>query len=78
MAAIRCDDMSRFGPEALAIAKGDGRHARMLKTIARADLLILDDWGLSVLSATERRDLPEILEDRHGRGSHRDLIVRQT
>ncbi len=55
--------------EALAIAKGDGRHARMLKTIARVDLLILDDWGLAVLSATERRDLLEILEDRHGRGS---------
>lgn len=55
--------------EALAIAKGDGRHVRMLKTIARVDLLILDDWGLAVLSAAERRDLLEILEDRHGRGS---------
>lgn len=55
--------------EALAIARGDGRHARMLKTLARADLLILDDWGLSVLTPSERRDLLEILEDRHGRGS---------
>lgn len=36
----------------------------MRKTIARVDLLILDDWGLTVLSATERRDLLEILEDR--------------
>ena len=32
--------------EKLAIARGDGRHARMLKTLARTDLLILDDWGL--------------------------------
>jgi len=55
--------------EALAIARGDGRHARMMKAIARTDLLILDDWGLSVLTAMERRDMLEILEDRHGRGS---------
>jgi DNA replication protein DnaC len=55
--------------EALAIARGDGRHARMLKALARVDLVILDDWGLSVLALSERRDLLEILEDRHGRGS---------
>jgi len=29
--------------EALAIARGDGRHARMLKAIAKSELLILDD-----------------------------------
>jgi DNA replication protein DnaC len=55
--------------EALAIAKGDGRHTRLLKAIARIDVLILDDWGLAVLAPAERRDLLEILEDRHGRGS---------
>ena len=55
--------------EALALARGDGRHARMLKTIARLDVLIRDDWGLAVLAPSERRDLLEILEDRHGRGS---------
>lgn len=55
--------------EALALARGDGRHARMLKVIARLDVLILDDWGLAVLASSERRDLLEILEDRHGRGS---------
>ena len=55
--------------EALALARGDGRHARMLKALARVDLLILDDWGLSVLSQAEREDVLEILEDRHGRGS---------
>ena len=55
--------------EALALARGDGRYGRLLKTLARVDLLILDDWGLSVLTAPERRDLLEILEDRHGRAS---------
>src|ERR1700677_3534137 len=55
--------------EALALARGDGRYGRMLKTIGRVQLLILDDWGLSVLNPSERRDLLEILDDRHGRAS---------
>jgi DNA replication protein DnaC len=55
--------------EALALARGDGRYGRMLKTIGRVQLLILDDWGLSVLNPPERRDLLEILDDRHGRAS---------
>jgi DNA replication protein DnaC len=55
--------------EALALSRGDGRHARLLKTLARVELLILDDWGLSGLTQAEREDLLEILEDRHGRGS---------
>ena len=55
--------------EALALARGDGRFERILKTIARMDVLIIDDWGLAVLTAPERRDLLEILEDRHGRAS---------
>ena len=55
--------------EALALARGDGRYGRLLKTLGRVQLLILDDWGLSVLSAPERRDLLEILDDRHGRAS---------
>jgi DNA replication protein DnaC len=41
----------------------------LLKTIGRVQLLILDDWGLSVLNPPERRDLLEILDDRHGRAS---------
>ena len=32
--------------DALALARGDGRHARLLKTIARSQLLILDDWEI--------------------------------
>ena len=44
-----------------------GRHARVLKSIERTELLILDDWGLAVLTAPERRDLLEILEDRCAR-----------
>ena len=54
---------------ALDLARGDGRYAKLPASLARVDLLILDDWGLSVLNPPERRDLLEILDDRHGRAS---------
>lgn len=54
---------------ALALARGDGRYAAMLRKIARVDLLILDDWGPETLNADQRRDLLEIVEDRHDRRS---------
>jgi DNA replication protein DnaC len=50
----------------LALARGDGRYVSLLKTIARADLLVLDDWGLKNFIAEHQHDLLEILEDRHG------------
>ena len=49
----------------LPIAKGDGTYPRLLARLAKVDVLILDDWGLSKLIAEQRRDLLEILEDRH-------------
>jgi DNA replication protein DnaC len=55
--------------DALALARGDGRHARLLKSLARAELLILDDWGLAPMTSEQGRDLLEIVDDRHGRGS---------
>jgi DNA replication protein DnaC len=53
----------------LAIGRGDGRYARIMKNLARVDLLILDDFGLAPLTADSRRDLFEIVEERHGRKS---------
>ncbi len=53
----------------LAIARGDGSYERLMKSYARTDLIILDDWGLAPIGAAERRDLLEILEDRYGRRS---------
>jgi DNA replication protein DnaC len=55
--------------DALALARGDGRHARLLKSLARVELLILDDWGLTTLTAEQGRDILEIVEDRHNRRS---------
>ena len=53
----------------LATARGDGRYARIMRTISGAQLLILDDWGLEPLDDAGRHDLLEILEDRYGRKS---------
>jgi DNA replication protein DnaC len=55
--------------EELALARGDGRHPRIVRNLGRADLLILDDWGLEPLDAAARHDLLEILEERYGRRS---------
>ncbi len=52
--------------EDLALARGDGRYLKLMHTIAKADLILLDDWGLSSLTDREQRDFLEILEDRHG------------
>jgi DNA replication protein DnaC len=54
---------------ALALARGDGRYARLMRQFARVDLLILDDWGPEPLNAEQRRDLLEIIDDRYDRGS---------
>jgi DNA replication protein DnaC len=50
----------------LSIAKADGRYSKMLQSISRTNLLLLDDWGLSKFVKEQRHDLLEILEDRHG------------
>jgi len=53
----------------LELAHGDGRFPRLFRQLVRTDLLILDDWGPDRLTAPQRRDLMEIVEDRHGAGS---------
>lgn len=51
----------------LTIAKGDGRYTKLLARLARTEVLVLDDLGLAKPNAENRRDLLEVLEDRHGR-----------
>jgi DNA replication protein DnaC len=53
----------------LGTAKVDGRYSKLLASLSRIDLLVLDDWGLHPLTEGQRRDLLEILEDRYGRRS---------
>jgi DNA replication protein DnaC len=52
--------------EELSIGRGDGRYARIMSRLAKLDLLIIDDWGIQSFTDTQRTDLLEILEDRHG------------
>jgi DNA replication protein DnaC len=52
--------------EELGLAHGDGRFTKLMAGFAKTDLIILDDWGLAKFTAEQRRDLLELLDDRHG------------
>lgn len=49
----------------LGVAKATGRYNRVLTSISRMDLLVIDDFGLSSLNDEQRHDLLEIMEDRY-------------
>jgi len=53
----------------LATARLDGSQARLLRRLARLDLLIVDDWAMTELSAAQRLDLMEVIDDRHDRAA---------
>lgn len=55
--------------EMLTIAHGDGSFGKVLMQLAKTDVLIIDDWGLEVLTRQQRTDLLEVIEDRNGNGS---------
>jgi DNA replication protein DnaC len=60
--------LSRLFDE-LALARADGSYVRLLAQLARTDVLVLDDWGMTPIREAERRDLNEIMEDRWGNRS---------
>lgn len=53
----------------LSIAKATGRYCKLLSSIAKRDVLVIDDFGLSALNDEQRHDLLEIMEDRYERRS---------
>jgi DNA replication protein DnaC len=55
----------RFFDE-LRLARADGSYPRLLARVARVDVFVLDDFAIAPVSDLERRDLLEVLEDRHG------------
>ena len=57
--------LSRLLDDIATARLGSGAGA-LMRRLARVDLLILDDWMMSELTATQRRDLMEIVDDRHG------------
>jgi len=50
----------------LRLSKMEGTHRKLIASIAKADLLIVDDFGLQKLEDLQRLDLMEIIEDRNG------------
>lgn len=52
--------------EELRILHGNGGFPRWLATVARTDVLVLDDWGMAALDGPTRADLMEIIDDRAG------------
>ena len=53
----------------LAVSRGDGSYGKMIDKLARTQILVLDDLGLAPMTDSERRDLLEVIEDRHGSAS---------
>jgi DNA replication protein DnaC len=56
-------------------AQADGSLLKLLKKLARAGLIVIDDFGVAAVAGKQYRDLLEILDDRHGTGS--TLITSQ-
>jgi len=54
---------------ALAMARADGSYARMLAKLAKTAVLVIDDLGMAQMTESERSDLLEVIEDRHGSAS---------
>jgi DNA replication protein DnaC len=49
----------------LVVAHADGTFGRMLLKLSRIDVLLLDDFAMTPLKDTERRDFLEICDDRY-------------
>ena len=60
--------------EEMKLAHADGSFRKRLSQMAKVDLLILDDWGLTTMTQPERQDLLELIDDRTQRST---LITSQ-
>lgn len=72
--AVRCFRLPRLIEE-LARYGAMQKRSALFRQLAKADLLVLDDFGLAPLSDETVRDLLEILDDRYDRRS--TLITSQ-
>ena len=53
----------------LTLARADETYSRVLAKIVRADVLVIDNFAMTPITDAERRDLFEVLDDRHGNRS---------
>lgn len=65
---VRYFRLPRFFQE-IQTAQLEGEYPRLIKTLSKTDLLILDDWLRDSLSLTEAQSLLDILDDRYGRSA---------
>src|SRR6202158_2765744 len=66
--SVRYQRLTRLLDE-LALARVDGKATRLLAQLATIQLLIIDDWAMARLTVEQRRDLMEVIDDRHQRAS---------
>ncbi|HUW26363.1 MAG TPA: IS21-like element helper ATPase IstB [Gallionella sp.] len=59
----------------LDMGRADGRYGKMISQLAKTDVLVMDEWGLAMLTDQHRRDLLEILDDRYNQRS--TIIISQ-
>lgn len=59
----------------LDLARHDGRYKKLMRSLGRTDLLVLDDLGIAPLSMEQLRDLLEIIDERYQKRS--TLITSQ-
>jgi DNA replication protein DnaC len=71
---VRYERTSRL-LQSLELARADGSYPLLLRSLARIQLLIFDDWLRDPLSRSQARDLLEILDDRYGRSA--TMVVTQ-
>ena len=65
---VRYFRLPRFFQE-LKVAQLEGSYPRLVKSLVKTDLLILDDWLRDPISLTDAQTLLDILDDRYGRCS---------
>jgi|TARA_R110002124_G_C8941746_1_gene512744 DNA replication protein DnaC len=61
--------------EQMYIAQAEGSYRKLVTKLIKADLLIIDDWGLEPLNANQRSDLLELIDGRYDQ--HSTLIISQ-
>jgi len=71
---VRYFRLPRFFQE-IKTAQLEGEYSRLIKTLAKTDLLILDDWLRDPLSMADAQSLLDVLDDRYGRLS--TMVVTQ-
>jgi len=59
----------------LKLAHADGSYPKLLKSLARTQLILFDDWMRDTLSLIQSQDLLDILDDRYGRSS--TMVISQ-